>query len=128
MCSPIKINESFANTNSILTNINTYYGVSRQRKKFPIYYYNPLKIYNLGDIVIKNYKAYIMYNENGGSGDGFSPPRTANYVVLDYQNDAIYQIGDIVNGSNGEIYILNEFIGQAGSSFAPPNNKWKVMG
>lgn len=128
MCSSMKINESFADTNPIITNINIYYGVSRQRKKFPIYYYNPLKIYNLGDIIIKNYKAYLMYNENGGSGSGFAPPRSVNYVSLDYQNDAVYQIGDIVNGSDGEIYILIDFIGQAGASFAPPSNKWKVMG
>ena len=124
-CSQINMKESFENT---VTDNNNYYGVSRQKKKFPIYYYNPLKIYKTGDIVVKNMKAYIMINESSTSGDYYAPPNNSYYVPLDYQNKAIYLVGDIVNGSDELIYVLINSIGKAGDSYAPPSDNWQEIG
>lgn len=123
-CSRIKIKESFANT----TNNNTYYGVYRQRNRFSIYYYNPLKIYKVGDIVVKNLKGYLMYNEALSSGDQYGPPNKTYYIPIDYQNEATYIVGDIVNGFDGSLYVLVDAIGKSSITFAPPNEKWQKIG
>jgi hypothetical protein len=87
-----------------------------------------LKIYKTGDIVVKNMKAYIMYNESSTSGNYDAPPNKSYYIPLDYQNKSIYIVGDIVNGSDGLIYVLINNIGKAGDSYAPPSNNWQVLG
>jgi hypothetical protein len=122
-CSQIKIKESFKNTDT-----SNYYGIFRQSKKFPIYYYNPLKIYKYGDIVVKNMKAYIMAKESLGGGNVYAPPNKLYYIPLDYQNNSIYLVGDIVNGSDGLIYVLINNIGKSGDSYAPPSDNWQVLG
>jgi hypothetical protein len=123
-CSPIKMKESFKNT----IDSTNYYGVFRQMKKFPIYYYNPLKIYKVGDIVVRNMKAYIMTKESSSSGNDYAPPNQSYYVPLDYQNNSFYLVGDIVNGSDGYIYVLISHTGKADNSNGPPSNNWQVLG
>jgi len=100
-----------------------------EMKSTPIQLFDNTKIYSVGDIVVRNNKAYIMIDGVGLPGNDYGPPRENNWTSLDFDDTKIYKKGEVVNGSDGKIYRMIDGIGAAGASYGPPRpTNWAEQG
>jgi hypothetical protein len=95
--------------------------------------YSDSTVYSVGDVVTKDGVMYAMVD--GVGAPGYPPPRPTNWRAITsppkfsgqtYDSSVVYNVGDIVTGTDGVMYAMIDGIGAPGYPPPRPTN-WRSI-